>query len=503
MRQPALLFVVLTVFLMAGATGPTAARTPSVHTPDYASIDAFVRTEMAANHIPGLALAIVQGDQIVHLKGFGAADPAGRAVTPQTSFMIGSLSKSFTALAVMQLAQAHQLDLDQPVQRYLPWFQVADREASARITLRELLNQTSGLTRRDCEQADQLGRGAGALEQNVRALAHTALSAPPGTRYQYCNTNYQVLGLLVETASGQSYADYVRDHIFQPLDMPHSFASRAAAEAGGMALGYRLTLAVPVPAYDRPYAEGDVPSGGLIVSAEDMAHYLIAHLNRGNYQDQNVLSAGGMQALHQPPNLIPGANYAMGWAAGSYDGYPVLTHNGAVPDFSSEMWLLPNQGYGVVVLENVHSNLFTNRMGTIGLAVVSQLLGLPAPAVQPDTQAWVALGILALMVVWQIISLAGGRQLIRNRRVRSAGWWLALVLAAILDVAVVILCLDVIPASAQSALRVMWVFSPDLTLLLLALAGLSIIWGLARTLLALHPQPAQRSEVTLPVAFHR
>ena len=87
---------------------------------DFAAIDAFVEKEMEAQRIPGLALGIVQGDQIVHLKGFGIADPSGRAVTPQTPFIIGSLSKSFTALAIMQLVEEGKVELDAPVQRYLP-----------------------------------------------------------------------------------------------------------------------------------------------------------------------------------------------------------------------------------------------------------------------------------------------------------------------------------------------------------------------------------------------
>ena len=95
--------------------------------------------------IPGLALAIVRGDQIVYLKGYGRADASGRPVTPQTPFLIGSITKSFTALAVMQLVEAGTVDLDAPVQRYIPWFRVADPRASAQITVRHLLTMTSGL----------------------------------------------------------------------------------------------------------------------------------------------------------------------------------------------------------------------------------------------------------------------------------------------------------------------------------------------------------------------
>lgn len=113
---------------------------------DYDVIDACIEREMRRLKIPGVALAIVEGDQIVHRRGFGQARPGGEAPTPHTPLFIGSLTKSFTALAVMQLVEAGKVDLDAPVQRYLPWFRVADPQASARITVRHLLNQTSGLS---------------------------------------------------------------------------------------------------------------------------------------------------------------------------------------------------------------------------------------------------------------------------------------------------------------------------------------------------------------------
>ena len=115
--------------------------------PDLAAIDRYVRSEMDAQRIPGLALGIVQGDRIVHVQGYGQTERSGRDVTPQTPFLIGSVTKSFTALAIMQLSEAGRVDLDAPVQRYLPWWQVADPDASTKITVRHLLYQVSGLSR--------------------------------------------------------------------------------------------------------------------------------------------------------------------------------------------------------------------------------------------------------------------------------------------------------------------------------------------------------------------
>ncbi|MGW8226820.1 MAG: serine hydrolase domain-containing protein, partial [Anaerolineales bacterium] len=111
----------------------------------FEAVDAYLESQMQRLHIPGATLAIVEGDKIVHMRGFGRARPSGEMPTAQTPFFIGSLTKSITALAVMQLVEAGKVDLDAPVQRYLPWFRVADPQASTQITVRHLLNQTSGL----------------------------------------------------------------------------------------------------------------------------------------------------------------------------------------------------------------------------------------------------------------------------------------------------------------------------------------------------------------------
>src|SRR6266516_2736780 len=158
--------------------------------PDLTRIDAYVSEQMQADHIPGVALGLVHNDQIVHLRGFGEASQSGRAVTPQTPFILASVSKSFTALAIMQLVEAGKVKLDAPVQRYLPWFRVADPVASARITIRHLLNHTSGLpTTPGGEFVTSADTSDRALEQRVRALSSAELTAPVGTIWQYCNAN--------------------------------------------------------------------------------------------------------------------------------------------------------------------------------------------------------------------------------------------------------------------------------------------------------------------------
>jgi CubicO group peptidase (beta-lactamase class C family) len=222
---------------------------------------------------PGVALAIVHGDQVTHVRGFGTADGERAQVTPDTPFVIGSQSKSFTALAIMQLSESGLLDLDAPVQRYLPWFRVADPGYSARITVRHLLNGTSGLP-----HSAPFDTAVTSVTQRVRDLATVRLLAPPGQLWAYPNSSYEVLGLVIEAVSGQSYGDYVEQHIFAPLDMQQSFASESQAQQHGLAVGHQwwFGLTVPVDTYRADY----VPDSYLVSSASDMSHYLIAQLHR-------------------------------------------------------------------------------------------------------------------------------------------------------------------------------------------------------------------------------
>jgi len=261
----------------------------------FEEIDAYVERQIDRLKIPGAALAIVEGDEIAHLRGFGQARPGGDAPTPRTPFIIGSLTKSFTALAVMQLVEDGKVELDAPVQRYLPWFRVADPRAFAQITVRHLLNQTSGLPQLSgLRPLVDFDDSPGASERQARALSTLVLSRPVGSAWEYSNMNYNLLGLIVEVASGESYEAYVQEHIFAPLQMTHSYTSQAEARENGMAVGHRYWFAIPFAEPNLLMPRGSLAGGELISSSEDMARYLIAHLNEGRYDSTQILSAAGM-----------------------------------------------------------------------------------------------------------------------------------------------------------------------------------------------------------------
>lgn len=302
-----LLIILASTSLAAPGTRIAQAARPG-GTPSPAAIDAFVAAEMQKHQLPGVALAITQGGRVIYQQGYGRAGP-DRALTPQTPMYIGSVSKTFTALAIAQLAEQGRLGLDAPVQRYLPWFRVADADASARLTVRHFLHHASGLS--EAGFSTSLPDDT-TLEQAVRALKDARLSASPGTTSQYFNLNYAVLALIIETVAGQSYADYVQAHIFAPLGMAHSYASPEAARANGLAQGYGRFFGVAVPRA-QPHRAFELADGYLISTAEDMARFALAMTNGGALGEARVLSAACGNCLRRGSRPA----FATPWAGSS------------------------------------------------------------------------------------------------------------------------------------------------------------------------------------------
>src|SRR5262249_41092994 len=247
--------------------------------------------------------------------------------------------------------------LDARVRDVIPWFRVADEAASDAMTVHDLVYQTSGLsTRTGRLTLTDFSAGADALENRVRRLASIAPTAPVGVRFQYSNANYQVLGLIVKQIAGEPYESYVEKNIFAPLAMTHSFTAKPPAAAAGLALGHRMIFG-RASAFDEPFARGSVPQGFLISCASDLTHYLIAQLNGGRYGHAGVLSADGVTELHRGVarrDEEGGPRYAMGWVDDRHFDRRAVWHDGDTFGYHSFIALLPDDGWGVVVLASAN-----------------------------------------------------------------------------------------------------------------------------------------------------
>lgn len=408
MRRAAAFLLLLVIPFAVGQAPPSPA--------DLAAIDAFVADRMRAHAIPGVALAVTYGGEVVHARGFGS-DGRGGSMTADTPLFIGSVSKAFTGLAVMQLVDEGSVALDAPVRSYLPWFEVADPGVAERITVRHLLGHASGLS--DLRYREQPGLPDGAsIEAGVRDLRRAVPVADPGVAFHYFNPNYAALGHLVEVVSGLAYADYLRERVLAPLGMERTFADPEAARAAGLARGHLLAFGAAWPREQRFRAYG-LPAGYVMSTANDMARFLLAMNGGGVLDGTRVLSRLRMLELHAPHP--PSGYYAAGWFVGSHRGHRSVFHGGTNEFFKAEAVLLPDLDLGVVLLANQSSlPAAIVAYGDLTNGVLDLLVGVP-PTSPPVGMRTVGL-LLALALVVELAVIARGARRLPRWRARALGW---------------------------------------------------------------------------------
>lgn len=400
LRRLAAVVAAVTVATVAGFAAPAAAG-PGDGRVDAEAIDAFVSGYLERSGLPGAVVAVTKGNQVIHVAGYGH-DSAGRRLSAGTPMPIASLSKSMTALAVMQLVDGGKVTLDAPVQRYLPEFTMDDPRA-ARITVRQLLNQTSGMA--DSAFPDPRLPQADSLAGAVARLRRAHLADDPGKAHHYHNPNYHVAARLVEVVSGVPFDRYLAERVFQPLGMTRSSTvdtTGAAADLlNGHVRAYGQAVAMPEPDW---FAAG---SAGVVTTAEDLARWLVMNNNSGRAADgRQVLSRDGLARMHTPAS--GDISYGLGWWRYQPDSGPArIAHTGFLFTYTADQVLLPDSGYGIAVVTNTGLAVITDSAAiTDGLVALTQgetPASTGAPTAVADyvlaalTLATIGLGVLGLV----------------------------------------------------------------------------------------------------------
>lgn len=383
---------------LAALTGPSPAAlaaptAPVALTP--AAIDRFMHDYLEETGLPGAVVAVTRGNAVVHTAGYGHS-AGGRTMTGRTPVPVASLSKSMTALAVMRLVEEGKVNLDRPVRTYLPEFTMADDRA-ARITVRQLLNQTSGMA--DSAFPDLTLPQAHTLKGAVARMRGARLAAKPGTRWSYHNPNYFVAARLVEVVAGEPFADRLRKEVFAPLGMTDSRSVDSTTDMPEDARGYvRAYGRVLERAHPRWFTAG---GHGVVTTADDLARWLIAQNNGGVGADgRRVASARSVGLTHTPPK---GGNYAMGWSLGETEGKgkgpAPLQHTGELLTQNAIQILLPERKIGIAVVSNTGMISGDDSAGIAdGLRDLAE--GRPAEIREPFTMtADYVLGALTLLAL--------------------------------------------------------------------------------------------------------
>lgn len=461
--------------------------------------------------VPGGVVVVVDAEGTRFAEGFGTADRDGRTMTPQTPFRIASLSKQLTGLAVRQLIDQGRLRFDTKVSDVLPSFGAGNPDAEA-ITIMDLLTHRAGWSERDGQVAlTDTSVDEAALERSVLRLGDTP-GIGPSREFAYSNASYDALGAAVAAVSGQSFEEYLREHILSPLEMRHTHVTMEAAVADGLSDGHYPFFGIPIP-YELPFSRATLPSASMIASAEDLGHVLTVLLADGRYGSKTVLAPGSAAALRTPlVEPSPASGYGWGWwsypmyeagvrvldeGGDHYEAPIILEHSGSLGTFSSEMLLMPEAGLGVVVLANLNDEAAPSRFYQAHIGIASILSGVEPAALTSYEDPLRQYGKL-LMLMTIALQLSGvvvaARRLSRWRRSPPAsaatGAWRVrhLALPGALDVAVPVAFWSLLIDSAQiypvDYLRLV-ALAPDIGLAIGAITLLGIGWGVVRTILTL------------------
>ena len=314
--------------------------------PSQTAIDAFVKKEMDEQRIPGLSLAVTIDNEQIFAKGYGLANVELRSpAVAESVYELASITKQFTALAVMLLAQDGKVSIDQPVTRYL-----ADAPpAWAKITVRHLLTHTSGIP--DFDDANQPldPHGNYTEEELVKIAGGLPPKFAPGARWSYSNTGYVLLGILVHRVSGKFYGDFLRERVFSPLHMGSTRVLSDTDLVAFRANGYELDEGL---LKNQDWASSSVcgtADGGLVSTVMDLAKWDAA------IQAGALLPPAVWQQVFTPVTLNSGKTfpYGFGWFIREQGGHPYYEHSGRLQGYASHILRFPRQRVSVIVLANL------------------------------------------------------------------------------------------------------------------------------------------------------
>ncbi|KON90318.1 hypothetical protein AF332_14910 [Sporosarcina globispora] len=310
------------------------------------SIDEFMVSNLKKTGLPGVSVSIIKGNKVIYTAGYGN-DSEGNPITADTKMYIGSVSKSFTSLAVMQLVEQGKIQLQKPVKSYLPNF-VTEDERSDKITVTQLLNQSSGLS--DKSFPEMSLSQPNSLMEEMKRLSGAHLTADPGTQWNYHNPNYHILAQLVEQVSGQPFNQYIKNHILTPLNMSSTISMTFAGNESEVERGYTYAYGMPIARKALPHFV--IGSGGMISTANDMTKWIA--MQNGDLKSVDgtpLVSPESLRVMHTPSG--PDNEYAYGWEQDVLpDGSKRIEHGGTLFTYSSDAALFPEKGYAFVVMFN-------------------------------------------------------------------------------------------------------------------------------------------------------
>lgn len=354
MRAP---WVLLMLALLAvGGYGQTQVTARSDYFQVAANLERLIDHEVTGKELPAFSIALVDDQQIVWAQGFGFADPAKRiAATAETEYRVGSVSKLFTDIGIMQLVERGELDLDVPVTRYLPDFHPKNPFGTP-ITLRELMTHHAGLVR-EPPVGSYFDSSQPPLASVVKSLNDTDLVYAPGTHEKYSNAGVSVAGYVLERLKGEPYQQYLQHAVLQPMGLRESSFTPAPALTRNLAKSFMWTYdgrVFPAPTFEL----GTGPAGNMYSTVTDLGRFLSVLFAGGRGAKGTVIKAETLEKMYAPQysDSSKFSGYGLGFALLGLNDHRVIAHRGGVYGFSTQVLGMPDDHLGVITVTNMDSS---------------------------------------------------------------------------------------------------------------------------------------------------
>lgn len=364
-------------------------------------IEKVITENMRKGKIPGLSITIVKDDKTVYQKGFGYSNlEEEKPVTSQSLFELASTSKAYTALAILSLVESGQIELNDNVTTYIPWLKVRYKGKEIPITIEQTLHHTTGIPASTINLIPVSNEDS-ALEDTVRTIIGIELDSEPGKMFQYATINYDVLGLIIEQVTGETYEYYMEENILKPLELNNTYLFRSEEINNQMTNGYKMGFLKP-QRYEAPIYRGNKPAGYIISSGEDMAKWLKIQMGTMNEVD---FDKEIIKKTHKADRAVDAVGNEVFYAGGWFlEANEQVTHDGMNPNYSTYVTFNNKEKVGVAVLGNSSSNLVQN----IGVGIYEILQGNVVSNDIEDSNQYIdklALGIILVLSILMLVVL--------------------------------------------------------------------------------------------------
>ncbi|MFZ7935224.1 serine hydrolase domain-containing protein [Bacillus thuringiensis] len=318
------------------------------------AIQALLDDACRTSGVPGMSISILADGEVFYFSSGYADLEKGLSASENTLYELASVSKAFTGMGILLLEEQGLLSMTDPIQKYLPWFTLKYQGKPVdmqNLTLNNFLHHTSGLTNIRHIQNIPQGNTPDMLQKTVEKLVDAELAFSPGEQYNYGTVNYDVLGLVIEIVSRQSYEDFMKEQVFLPLGLHQTYVYKEDAQATGqLAQGYRSSFFITTP-FNAPDYAGNKPAGYIISNTKDMARWM--GIQMGIVQDIPEIFHRAIEKSHRGDMSVSAVNdmyYAAGWSVNAEQTF--IEHTGRNPNFSTKVAILPNERTAICLLSN-------------------------------------------------------------------------------------------------------------------------------------------------------